>query len=157
MTSFQPWTFRIARGILLLLTGFLAFAQVEGTLFGIGDGDGKVISWQGILLAVTALGILVLLFAAFGSFSRNIAFAFAGLTGGLLVLPMAVLFGWGQLYPIIVDSLHGIHTGTLPWVLAGGALPFSLTTIFTSRQAIKRNADVSGLRASIQPKYKQPG
>ena len=65
------WGLRIARAILLLVTAFLALFQMWGTLFAIGDGDGKVGILQGILLAGTALGILVLPVAAFGAFSTR--------------------------------------------------------------------------------------
>ena len=136
--NLEGWGPSIARAILFLAIAFLVLVQVWGTLFAIGDGGGTVGFLMGSWLAMTCAGILTLTVTAFGTLTKNRAFAFVGLVGALLVLPMAILYTWGMLRADIINSGNGHHVGPFIWIVDAGTLPLSLTAIFVLWRSLRR-------------------
>ncbi len=96
----------LAFALLLGITAWLEFVQLQGAAFGIGESfapvSGETITGTGSmaklaaygLLLLTALGILGLTLSALGTFMRKKFVAVFGLISSLALLPMALLYGW---------------------------------------------------------------
>ena len=101
--------------LLLLACAFFAGYDTFWTAFGIGDGDGQIGVAAGALLISTLLGGIGLTFASLGSCTRWPTVSLIALVSALAVLPMAVLFGWGQARASWIDSHLGFHYSVWQW------------------------------------------
>jgi len=137
--------FRLASSLVLAATVCVETFQLLATMFAMGEGGGVESFWGSALLLITALGILGLAGAALGALTGKKAFARIGLASCLLVLPMAVLFSWGELHADVVNSriatnpFMPIHISLTQWILDGVAMPLALASMLVCWFRIRRS------------------
>ena len=101
--------------LLLLACAFFAGFDTFWTAFAIGDGDGQIGIAAGALLISTLLGGVGLAIASLGSWTGSRGISLIALVSALAVLPMAVLFGWGQGRACLINSRLGFHYSVWEW------------------------------------------
>ena len=127
--------------LLLGVTAWLVFVQLEGALFAFGESfapvaDASVVqansraklAAEGFLI-LTALGILGLTLSALGIFARKRFVAVFGVISSLAVLPMALLYGWlGVSTNFANMRIMSITPGS--WAISVLPFPMVLITIW---------------------------
>jgi hypothetical protein len=101
--------------LLLLACAFFAGYDTFWTGFAIGDGGGLVGFAAGALLIGTLVGGAGLAIASLGSWTGSRGVSLIALVSTLAVLPMAVLFGWGQARACWINSQLGFHYSVWEW------------------------------------------
>jgi hypothetical protein len=104
--------------LLLLACACFAGFDTFAFAFAIGDGDGQVGVATGILLIGTLAGGVGSIIAAFGSWSRRRGISLIALVSVLIVLPAAVLYGWGSVHAFWHNTKVGFHYGFWAWTSA---------------------------------------
>jgi hypothetical protein len=102
----------------LLGCAFFAGLDAFGFAFAIGDGDGQVGLASGTLVIGTLVGGVGLVIAALGSWTRWRGISLIALVSALVVLPAAVLYGWGNGRANWINTRHGMHFGWWSWASA---------------------------------------
>lgn len=129
--------------LLLGITAWLEFVQLQGAAFGIGESfapvSGGTITGTGSmaklaaygLLLLTALGILGLTLSALGAFMRKKFAAVFGLISSLAVLPMALLYGWLGVSANIANRCI-MSIAPEQWAISALPFPMVFVTIWLS-------------------------
>jgi cytochrome bd-type quinol oxidase subunit 2 len=115
--------------LLLGLTSWLEFVQLEGAAFAAGEStqatSGGKLAAEGFLI-LTALGILGLALSVLGTFMRKRFVAIFGLISSVAVLPMALLYGWSE---VSADIANRRIMSITPESWAISVLPFPMVLV----------------------------
>jgi hypothetical protein len=104
--------------LLLLACACFAGFDTFAFAFGIGDGGGQVGLTTGTLLIATLAGGVGLIIAAIGSWSRRPGISLLALISAFIVLPAAVLYGWGSVHVFWHNTKVGLHYSIWAWASA---------------------------------------
>ncbi len=110
--------FSLVYALVLLGCAFFAGFDTFAFAFGIGDGGGQVSLAAATLLIGTLAGGVGLVIAALGFWTRWPSINLIALVSALIVMPAAVLYGWQDVYAMLIDTRLGMHFGAWRWISA---------------------------------------